>query len=243
MRRIVAIIVAQTFVFCSIVRADNPRTISTHGESVVYVTPDLVTVNLGVTNWDKNLADAIRTSDESSASLIKAIRALGIDDKDVQVAQLVVDLTYGTGWTSTNLSGYQVSRSYTVRLKNTDMLKPLFEAALQNGANQVLGIQFDSAERPKYSEQARLEAIRQAKQKALTLAEELQCNVGAPLSISEGGGTIGYAGNNNYAANSYVNMSGSLSMGGTSTQNIPVGQLEVSASVDVTFELLDAGSH
>lgn len=54
--------------------------ISTTGESVVYVRPDEAVLSFGVETYDASLDKAKQQNDEKSASLIKAVIALGIEE-------------------------------------------------------------------------------------------------------------------------------------------------------------------
>lgn len=81
-------------------------------------------------------------------------------------------------------------------------------------------------------------AIKAAKEKAELLAGELGATVGGPRTISESSYNL-YAGSrlfngNSFAQNSVQMMRGGDGNGGDST---PLGQIAVSASVAVTFDL------
>src|SRR6185295_16785992 len=73
---------------------DSPRSISTSGEAIVYVTPDEVNVVFGVETFDPDLDKAKAMNDANSSKLVKAIHALGIEPRYVQTDQLQVDIQY-----------------------------------------------------------------------------------------------------------------------------------------------------
>ena len=109
--------------------------------------------------------------------------------------------------------------------------------SLRAGANQVYGINFRVAEPAKYKEEARLKAIRAARDKATTMAAELGQKLGKPSTVVE-------------EADSDVR---SFSQFGTNTQNIyervtaapfqteePTiagGTVTIHASIRITFQL------
>src|SRR6184192_1023430 len=59
----------------------SPRTITTTGESIVYVVPDEVIVNFGVETYDPRLDRAKSDNDRMSAQLVSAIRELKVEEK------------------------------------------------------------------------------------------------------------------------------------------------------------------
>src|SRR5437899_360059 len=70
------------------------RTISTSGESVVYVTPDELIVNFGVETIHPSLDEAKTQNDRAGAKLVAAIKKMGIDDKHIQIDNLEIEIRY-----------------------------------------------------------------------------------------------------------------------------------------------------
>jgi hypothetical protein len=73
------------------------------------------------------------------------------------------------------------------------------------------------------------------------LAKELDCKVGRPTRIAEGGGGSyfgGYSGaNRSMLANGFQNAVQTIQGGGEDGETMPLGKIAVQASVSVTFEL------
>ena len=63
---------------------DKARTIASTGQAVVYAVPDEVTLSFGVETYDPSLDKTKSENDRLSASLIKAVKALGVEDKYIQ---------------------------------------------------------------------------------------------------------------------------------------------------------------
>jgi uncharacterized protein YggE len=214
--------------------------INTSGESIVYVKPDEAIINFGVEILHKELDQAVAQNDEASARLVKAIKGLGIEPQHLQTDHLEVHIRY----TSNNLAieGYTTRRGYSITLKDIGKLETLVQTGLKNGANTLMGVEFRTTELRKYRDQARKMAIKAAKEKAVALAEELDCRVLAPRSIQEGvaysgyyGGWWGWRGGNAMAQNSVQSAPGGG--GGVEGETMPLGQIAVRASVGVTFDL------
>src|SRR5262249_40657177 len=134
------------------------------------------------------------------------------------------------------IEGYIVRRGYAVTLRDTRLFEPFIDAALKHGANQINDISFATTELRKYRDQARQMAIRAAKEKAILLARELDSTVGKPKNISENGG-YAYFGGNRWSNAMAQNAAQSAPGAPDSGENLPLGQIAVSASVSVTFDL------
>jgi len=218
---------------------DSPRSISTSGEAIVYVTPDEVNVVFGVETFDPDLDKAKAMNDANSAKLVKAIHALGIEPRYVQTDQLQVDIQYHGNRAWEGIQGYFARRTYAVKLKDTKLFEKLVDAGLKNGANQLSGIDFRTTELRKHRDQARKMAIKAAREKAIALAEELACGVGKPRTISEGynGFFAGYRFN---AMGNAQNSNQEIPAGGNEQgETLPLGQIAVHAQISVTFDLTD----
>jgi hypothetical protein len=219
-------------------RADQPmpRTVTTSGEAVVYVTPDEVTVTVGVEVFDENLDNAKRKNDQQSGTLIKAIKSLGVDEKQIQTDNLQLEVQYKDNRAWEGLRGFIARRVYVVTLKNTKLFEKIVDASLKNGANQLMGFAFRTTELRKYRDQARTMAIKAAKEKAIAMAKDLECGVGKPWQITEG-----YSGSGRYEGNAQVlaNDARALPGGEDEGELLPLGQIAIRAQVSVVFDLTD----
>jgi uncharacterized protein YggE len=221
---------------------EPPRTITTSGDSVVYVVPDEVIVTLGVETFSPNLDESKSANDAASKKLLAAIKKLDVEDRHVQTDTLQLEIRYRSGRASEGIDGYIAHRTYSVTLKDAKKLEPVVDAALRNGANQLLGVQYRSSELRKHRDAARAMAIKAAKEKATALAAELGAKIGPPRTITEGyagyGGGYGWGRMNNFAQNSAQVVAGPGDGGGDANEATPLGQIGISANVSVVFDLL-----
>src|SRR2546423_500726 len=96
-----------------------PPSITTTGESIIYVTPDEVIVSVGVETFDKDLDKAKSDNDERSTKLLHAIKDLGVEDKHVQTDTMHVEIQYQNEHPTHSIEGYYARRAYSVTLKDT----------------------------------------------------------------------------------------------------------------------------
>ncbi len=212
--------------------------VSTTGAAVVYVQPDEAVVSFGVETYDPSLDKSKQQNDEKSAALVKAVLALGIEEKHLSTDRMEVELRYADrGKPVAGIEGYFARRWYSVHLKDVKLLEKLIDTVLKSGANRLSGIEFRTSELRKHRDQARKMAIRAAKEKAELLAAELGASVGGPRTINESG-SYGYSGGRNWNFNSYAqNAAQVMPGGGDGGETTPLGQIAVSATVAVTFDL------
>lgn len=229
--------------------------VSTSGDATIYVKPDEVVLMFGVETFDPALEKAKQQNDAASAKLTKAVRDVGVPERQLQVAELQVELRYHDSSDRDRhpvgeIAGYYARRSYSAVLKDVRLLDKLIAAVLANGANQFDGVDFRTTELRKHRDAARRMAIRAAKEKATLLAGELGVAVGAPRTITEGGSYGGYFGgyfggrygrfggaSQNQSQNVAQEAPAPADGAGDADQTMPLGQIAVRASVSVTFDL------
>ena len=224
-------------------KTPDVRTISTSGEAVVYAAPDEVVVNFGVETAQMELEKAKSQNDQAAARLVKAIKELGIEAKYIQTDNMDIEIRYKDN--NLIVAGYVARRGYAVTLKDTKKFEALTTTAINAGANRLLGFEYRNSELRKFRDQARRMAIKAAHEKAVDLADALQCQLGAPRVIQEGGGYSGYwgsrwgwGGGNAMAQNVAQAAPDGGGDGGAAT---PLGQIAIRAQVSVTFDLVPFG--
>jgi len=241
MRRIaLAVMIVGCLAWALPARAQTERTVSTTGEATVYVVPDRVVVNVGIETFAADLDAATASNEAAGRKLVQAVLGLGVEKRDVATDRLQVDIhrRFENG-RYLDIEGYFVRRGYAITLKDVTRLERLADTALRNGANQIQDVTFSTTQLRKYRDQARQMAIRAAREKAVLLARELDCTVGKPRTINDSGANVYFGG---YRWDRGGSMTGQnavqLVAGPRDTgEALPLGQIAVSASVSVTFDM------
>jgi uncharacterized protein YggE len=223
-------------------RADEGalRTISTSGSAEVKVTPDEVEITLGIETRDKNLMPAKKQNSERQQRLMAALAKHKVPPKSIQSDFITIEPEYERNDERT-LVGYLVRRSVAVLLTDPSHFDELLTDVLQAGVNHVHNIQFRTTQLRKHRDRARIMAIQAARDKALALAKELGQKVGRPRTIHEGSGSTGRWGagwGSRYGQSMQNQMVQSAGDGDSpESSGLSLGQISVTASVSVTFEL------
>jgi uncharacterized protein len=223
---------------------DGTRSITVNGEAVIYVVPDEAVVRLGVESFDPSLANATSANAAAGARIVKALLAVGLEQRHIQADHAEVEIVYQRDGVAAGIAGYRVRRLYALTVRDVPRLDDVITAALKSGANHMEGYELRTTELRKHRDDARKRAIGAAREKAEALASELGCSVGAPRSIGESYygwfGTRGTWGSWGYSQSNQMTQNASFSAGGSGEGNTtaPMGQIGVRAQVGVTFDLI-----
>ena len=220
--------------------------INISGSAEINVAPDEVYISAGVETRGAKLDEAARQNNEHVASVLAFLKDAGVPDKNIQTDSIQVQPEYGRPDSSIDTQFYQVRKSIGVKLGTITNLEPVLTGMLSHGVNRLNNVDFRSTELRKYRDQARALAIQAAKEKAVALCRELDVKCGKPTSINarESNGYFnwpvgrwGFGGNPMYmnsAQNVVQDAGGNSEITGEATA---VGQIRISATVDVSFAI------
>jgi uncharacterized protein YggE len=220
-----------------------PRLITVTGEAEVKVVPDEVILTLGVETWDTDLERAKKKNDDAAKKIMAAATSNGVAAQHVQTDYMEIEPRYSDNYEKRDFVGYFARKTIVVTVKDIAKFEDVLSAALSAGANYVHGVQFRTTQLRKHRDDARILAIRAAKEKATAMAKELGQTIGDPQTIQE---------DQNQWWSGYGAWWGSR-WGGTMTQNVvqnaagagapdmdsalAPGQISVTARVTVSFEM------
>jgi uncharacterized protein len=207
-----------------------PHQISVTGNGQVYVTPDVAYINIGVKSQADKVADALQKNNDQAAGVANALKAMGVDPKDIQTSAFNVypQQEFGPNGEVTKTS-YVVDNTVYVTVRNLQNLGQMLDAVVQNGANTVNSIQFDVLDKAKATSEARKLAVQDAHAQAQELADAAGVKLGPLTSLnvySSSAPMPAYQGKGGAPADS----------GG----QVPVsaGQLVVSMDANMVYEIL-----
>ncbi|MBS0248972.1 MAG: SIMPL domain-containing protein [Proteobacteria bacterium] len=164
------------------------RLITVSGDATVAVAPDLAMIRLGVTSQAKTAREASDANAKQMTSVLAAIKEAGIADRDVRTSRLSLQPQYDQSKPgAARLLGFQVTNQVTVRIREIDKLPSILDHAIAAGANEMSGIEFIVSEQSKLLDQARDDAIADARRKAELYAKAAGVKLGSVTSIVEEG--------------------------------------------------------
>jgi len=166
-----------------------PAMISVTGEATISVPPDLAQVEGGVTSEAKTAREASEANNAAMGKVLLALKGAGIDEKDFQTSRLSLQPQSAPNRSSGPpvIVGYRASNRVTIRLRDVTKVASVIDTLVGAGANDIGGINFMVAQASKLLDEAREQAVADARRKAEIYARAAGVTLGAPLSISEEG--------------------------------------------------------
>jgi uncharacterized protein YggE len=166
------------------------KLITVTGEAMTSIAPDRVTMRLGVGSQGKTAREASDSNAKIMTAVIAAIKAAGAEERDIQTTRLTLQPVFEQKPNGPpHLTGFRASNDVTVKLDDVGKLAGLIDRAVAAGANEMSGIEFGISDQSKRLDEARTQAIADARRKAEIYAKAAGVVVGRPVSITEASAT------------------------------------------------------
>jgi uncharacterized protein YggE len=166
-----------------------PAMISVTGEATVSAAPDLAQIEAGVTSEAKTAREASEANNAAMGKVLLALKGAGIAEKDFQTSRLSLQPQSAPNRPGgpSAIVGYRAGNRVTIRLRDVTKLANVIDTLVGAGANDIGGINFMVSNASKLLDEAREQALADARRKAEIYAKAAGVTLGAPLSISEEG--------------------------------------------------------
>lgn len=212
--------------------ADVRDTFTIEGEGKVSGTPTLAELSFGLLSEGSDVAKIQQENTQKVNAMVASIKQLGVADKDIQTSQYSINPRYDYKDGTTKLSGYNVSQSVNVKLRDLSKIGDALTKIGQLGGNQVNGPTFTIDDPSSLKQEARLKALEDARKKAEALSGVLGVKVGRVVTFSESSNNPGPT------MPMFREMAMTSDDVSKSAPSIEAGSLDVRSIVSVTFETL-----
>ena len=166
-----------------------PAMISVTGEATISVPPDQAQIEAGASSYAKTARQASEANNNAMGQLLLALKTANIDQKDIQTSRLLLQPQYEPNHSPPTVVGYRASNQVTVRLRDVAKVASTIDLLVGAGATDIGGVNFIVSQASKLLDDARAQAIADARRKAEIYAKAAGVTLGEPLSISEEGGS------------------------------------------------------
>ncbi|SFO02019.1 hypothetical protein SAMN05216330_1011256 [Bradyrhizobium sp. Ghvi] len=168
---------------------DFPSAITVSGQATVSAAPDLAQIDAGVANDAKSAKEASDTNNAAMGKVLLALKGAGIPEKDYQTSRLSLQPQYAPNRSSgaSPVVGFRASNRVTVKIRDVATVASIIDTLVSAGANDIGNISFEVTQASKLLDDAREQAVADARRKAEIYAKATGVTLGAPLSVSEGG--------------------------------------------------------
>ncbi len=212
------------------------RGITVVGEGKTSGKPDVAHITVGIETQAALLQSAVDENKTKMNTLLEALKAQGIAEKDIRTSNYSVYTervapstgvpTKGSEPLSTDQMIYHVSNQVDVTVRDVNQLGDVLDKAVAAGANNIYGVNFNVEDTAKLEADARAKAVADAQARAQDLAKLNGVQLGDVISVSEvvGGGGVPML------------RSAAVGMGGGGTPVQP-GELDISVSLQVTYAI------
>ncbi|OKO85043.1 hypothetical protein AC629_19960 [Bradyrhizobium sp. NAS80.1] len=189
---VLAALFATTLLATPALANDFPSAISVSGEAMISAAPDLAQIDAGVASDAKSAKEASDANNAAMGKVLLALKGAGVAEKDYQTSRLSLQPQYATNRSggASPVVGFRASNRVTVKIRDVTKVAGIIDTLVNAGANDIGNISFEVTQASKLLDDAREQAVADARRKAEIYAKATGVTLGAPLSVSEGGGPV-----------------------------------------------------
>lgn len=162
------------------------------GEGKVSISPDMAVVTVGVQTTGNTVKTTQDDLNRRINAVSEAVKKLGIADADIQTSNYSIYPNYDFQAPNQRITGYNASSNLIIKIKDLDKTNDVIDTATAQGANTVSGVTFDVENKEKAQNEARQQAVDDARKKAQEAARIAGFTLGKVVNYSENFGGGGY---------------------------------------------------
>ena len=210
-------------------------TITVTGTGKVTAVPDVALISLAVESRGETTAKVLDDNSSKMKDIKDFLRGLGVDSKDIRSTQYALNPNYrwepNTG--KQLVDGYVLNETIELNVRKLDttgkdMVDKILGGAITRGVNQIGQVSFAFDDPEKLTQEARLDAIAKAKEKAQSLASAAGVKLGKVRTFSESYGDS--------MPIPMMDMAKSMGGGGMSP-DIQVGSSDIVVAISMNYEI------
>lgn len=202
------------------------------GEGKVAAVPNQATISFAVTKQAATVADAQDQTNKIVDVVLSAVKNQGVSSNDIKTTDYNVSPQYNFQAASQTITGYQVTQTVEVKIRQLGNVNKVLDAITSSGANVVnqVAFGFDDAKQKDLENQARAEAVKEAKDKASSMASIAGFHLGRIVDVQEN------FGNPQPVPLMALDQKAAGLGGGGAPSNVTPGQNEVDVTVTLSYE-------
>lgn len=191
--------------------------------------PDIAVVSAGVVTRAASAGSALQQAAARMARVRSALRAAGIEDRDIQTSNISLNPEYRYDNNQPpRLTGYTASNTVNVRFRDIASAGKVIDALVAEGANQINGPTLTIDKPEAALDEARAKAVAAGRARADLYARSLGMRVVRVVAVSESGSS--------YPVPPPMPMMARAEMAAADTKIEP-GEQKLQVNLAMTFEL------
>ena len=209
------------------------RTVTVSGKGSVTLTPDMASFSVSIEETADTTSQAQSGANAKMAEITSILEGqYGILAEDIRTTGMSLYPSYRYQDGEQILIGQTASQSLSVTVHRLDDLAPIVDSLSSVSGISLSSISLDASDKSQAQSEARRLAVQDALSRATDYAEGIGVSVVSPISIQESGSY--YAANRIQPTYLAASVKAEDAM---SSASYYAGDLSVSSSVDVTFEI------
>jgi uncharacterized protein len=161
------------------------QTLKVQGTGTVSATPDQGDISFTVSKTGTTLQETQKVANTSMDKITSDLQQLNIAKKDIQTSNYNSSPNYDDN--GTTIINYTVSEDVDVTTHDTTKAEKIIDAATKDGAEDISGpnMSFSDALQQKLTDEARIKAIANAKEKAQSIAKAAGIHLGSVVNVED----------------------------------------------------------
>lgn len=213
------------------------NSLSVSGEGKATTVPDVVNIQAGVSELGETTKEAQEKANEKLSAIIAILEENDVPERNAQTSNLSFYPEYEwKGDDGRQLIGQRVRQTLTIKIpeidENPERVTNILDALGTINGLELNSVNFDIEDKKELFSEAREKAFEKAHQKAKELAKFGDVTLGKPITISEANLSYNPMPYRNFAKTEMMAMDG---VGGGSA--LPAGELDVTATINVVFQI------
>lgn len=222
-----------------VIEENDYNTITVEGDHEIFSSPDIATISFTAKSENKDLTTAQTGVDRVVALAVDKIKDLGVLEEDIKTTYYNSYPRYDYNQDCNqyrcvdgerSLIAYEVTQTISLTIRDLSKVSPILAAVGSAGVSDISGPNFDIENRDELMQEVRKEAIKEAKEKAKVLSDDLGVKLGRIVSYYEGG----------YGVPIYsmsADMAKEASVAESFSPTIPEGQNRIYSSVSIVYKI------
>lgn len=171
---------------CSSSLKDERCKLEVKGRGSIKTLPDAASINIGAVTTGTEIDAVQRENSRVMANIINALKAEGVQDRDIKTVNYDIDMLYDYVEGSQVFRGYRLSNILKVNIRDMEAIGKIIDTAVRNGANSIGNIVFTLSDFEDTYNRALSMALRDAYEKANILGSDMGVRIGrAPSQVFE----------------------------------------------------------
>ncbi|HNY20469.1 MAG TPA: SIMPL domain-containing protein, partial [Flexilinea sp.] len=210
-------------------QSESPAIIKVKGTGEVTLNPDLALIDIAIATTADDSKTAIDENRKNALAIQQGLLEMGLKEDDIRTTEYILYSLSKTDKDGNPIAGqyiYKVNLAYEIVVRDLSMLNDVLNFCIQNGANNLYGINFDYSKRSEALAQARELAIDHANANAQQIAEKFGKKIDHLQTFS-------------VVDNAMIPLVPTKLVKDVSTPPIDSGFMTITVSVDMEFALTD----